>query len=99
MNERRNPEFEAMSIGPGYACVSCKTYLRPRKNDITVLQQDSEGHPYKLWCADLWECPDCGTQVILGYGENAFSEHYEDDFKRLLPSATHTIEGPMKALT
>ena len=85
-----------MSFGPGYACVPCKTYLRPRKNDITVLQDDAEGKPHKLWSADLWECPDCGYQVILGYGQNAFSEHDEPDFDPSL--ATHSIVGPMKGL-
>ena len=88
-----------MSIGPGYACADCKTYLRPRKNEIHVLQtMDDEGTPYKIWHADLWECPDCGHQVILGYGQQHVAEHYEEGFAQELDDVTHTILGNPKVL-
>ena len=93
-----------MSIGPGYACVSCKTYLRPRKNDIYVqvnmiTNSPSGEAPYQVWNADLWECPDCGHQVILGYGKECCSEHYQDGFDDWLKLVTHKIVGPLKGLT
>ena len=92
-----------MSFGPGYACVPCKTYFRPRKNDIRALQtMDDAGKPYKIWCADLWECPDCGHQIIAGYGKTHISEHYQPDFAECLEkSAEHLyiIIGGLKALT
>ncbi len=87
-----------MSFGPGYACVPCKTYLRPRKNDIYVLETMADLRPYRIWNADLWECPDCGTQTILGYGQNRISEHYEEGFSGWLERVTHTIEGSLKGL-
>ena len=87
-----------MSIGPGYACVPCQTYFRPRKNDIRMLETYDDGRPYKVWCADLWECPDCGTQVILGYGQRPIAEQFESDFQVELNKVTHTIIGCLKAL-
>lgn len=87
-----------MSIGAGYACVPCQTYLRPRKNEIVVLETDDKHKPYKIWLADLWECPDCGHQVILGYGLHHISEHYEPDFDRYLKRVTHTILGCPRGL-
>jgi len=87
-----------MSIGAGYACVPCQTYLRPRKNEIVVLETDDKHRPYKIWLADLWECPDCGHQVILGYGLHHISEHYEPDFDRYLKRVTHTILGCPRGL-
>ena len=87
-----------MSLGPGYGCVPCKTYLRPRKNDIYVLTTMSDGKPYQIWNADLWECPDCGQQVILGYGMHAISEHYMDGFDTWMAEVTHTIEGSLRGL-
>lgn len=87
-----------MSIGPGYACVPCKTYLRPRKNDIYVLETMSSDEPYRIWNADLWECPDCGHQVILGYGTNHISEHYEPEFASWMKQVTHTILGNLRGL-
>jgi hypothetical protein len=72
--------------------------LRPRKNDIYVLTERGDGLPYQVWNADLWECPDCGHQVILGYGQSHCSEHYETDFKTWLSMVTHTIKGQLKGL-
>ena len=78
--------------------------LRPRKNDITVLITMDDGRPYKLWQADLWECPDCGHQVILGYGQSHWAEHYEPDFDEQLQKARNrgtvlTINGKLKGLS
>ncbi len=87
-----------MSIGAGYACVPCQTYLRPRKNEIVVLETDDRHKPYKIWLADLWECPDCSHQVILGYGLHAISEHYMIGFDQYLKQVTHTILGCPKGL-
>jgi len=88
-----------MSIGPGYACVPCSTYLRPRKNEITVLETFEDGRPYKIWAADLWECPDCGHQIVLGYGQQCLTEHFKDDFQDYLKRVTHTIVGCPKGLS
>jgi len=88
-----------MSIGPGYACVSCKTYFRPRKNGIYVSETMEDGRPYKVWQADLLECPDCGTQVIMGYGLHAISEHFMADFGTWHNLVTYTIIGCPRSLT
>ena len=92
-----------MSFGPGYACASCRTLIRPRKNDIDVIIEDSEGRPWKIWAADLWECPSCGAQTIIGYGQNHYAEHYEADFADVMARIqkrghVHRIAGPMLVL-
>jgi hypothetical protein len=87
-----------MSFGPGYACAGCKVKFRPRKNDIRVLETMDDGRPYRVWCADLWECPDCGTQLIAGYGRTHISEHYMDGFGEALTKVTHTIDCCLKTL-
>ncbi len=81
------------------ACVPCATYLRPRKNGVIVLETFEDGHtPYKIWMADLFECPDCAHQIIDGYGVNPISEHYMDDFEKQMTYVTHTIRGCLKPL-
>jgi len=87
-----------MSMGPGYACANCKTMLRPRKNDVCVHVTMNDGRPYQLWQADLWECPDCGWQAVLGYGQSAWAEHYQPDFGKYLAQVDITINGELKAL-
>ena len=88
-----------MSLGPGYVCVQCKTMLRPRKNDVCVHITMEDGRPYQLWQADLWECPDCGNQVLLGFGKKAWSEHYQDNFSHYLRGVDFTVNGQSKALS
>ena len=91
-----------MSFGPGYICVDCKTMLRPRKNNVCVLTTtdlEKPDTPYQLWQADLWECPDCGHQVLLGFGKEAWAVHYEDDFAEHIKHADFTINTKCKALS
>lgn len=45
--------------------------------------------PYKVWVADLWACPDCGHQILSGFGKGPIAEHYEPNFE--------TIRAKLKA--
>lgn len=80
---------------PRATCGKCKRFYRCKENDIRV----EEGMPvkneageeiwvsYKLWCADLWECPGCQHQLITGYGRGAYAEHHQSDYGDALKSA------------
>ena len=37
--------------------------------------------PYKLWVGDLWKCPLCSQEIIVGTPSGPISEHYKKDFK------------------
>lgn len=41
-------------------------------------------HPYKLWRGDLWKCHGCGALIIVGVAPDPMSEHYQEDFKRIV---------------
>jgi len=88
-----------VNFGPGWGCAPCKTKLRPRKNEIIVEETFEDGRPYRVWAADLWECPDCGHQLILGYGKEPLAEHFEDNFETEHARVTHTLNGKVKALS
>jgi hypothetical protein len=68
---------------PRPVCVKCEVEYRPEKNDIVVEEIVSFGS-YKLWCADLWKCPGCEHLLITGYGNQAFAEHYQNNYKEIL---------------
>lgn len=36
--------------------------------------------PYKLWNGDLWQCPECAHEIIVGVIGPPLSEHYLPDF-------------------
>ena len=37
--------------------------------------------PYKLWVGDLWKCPDCEHEIVVGFGSRPTAEHYQLGFK------------------
>ena len=43
--------------------------------------------PYKVWNADLWECPECHHQIIVGCGERPISQDYKIGFEEECESA------------
>ncbi len=94
-----------MSIEILPCCVDCKTGYAPLKNDIVVLEtMDDQMQPYKLWCADLVQCPKCKHRVITGFGRQHIAEHYEQDFQSQLERYTEkgilfTISGQRLAMS
>ena len=61
-------------------CVECEVDMRPFKNGVALLDMALWG-PYKIWEADLWQCPICGHEVIVGFGEQPIYEHYQEGFE------------------
>lgn len=60
-------------------CVKCQREMIPAKNGIGVLDMTDFG-PYKVWDADLWRCPDCGHEIITGFGCNAIAYIGDENF-------------------
>jgi hypothetical protein len=44
------------------------------------LKEPNRWKPYKLWSGDLWQCPDCGHELISGVGMGPIAEHYQPEF-------------------
>jgi len=49
------------------------------KNSVTVEEVTEDGMPYKLLSADRYACPECGTSVIVGFGE-PLAEHWQPEY-------------------
>jgi hypothetical protein len=74
---------------PRPVCVPCQRFYRAHKNGVRVLEQAPT--PYKVWDADLYRCPGCGHETIVGFGHRPISEHFQEDFYRTLSTVTHTV--------
>ena len=70
-------------------CVKCSRQMRPKRNGVEVVEQARRAPDvywdYKLWIADLWECQDCGVEVLYvgdrhGHGQLPFREHFQEGF-------------------
>jgi sarcosine oxidase delta subunit len=63
-----------------YLC-GCGRFMRPKKNSVTVEEVTEDGRPYKLWDADLWECPECGNRIVAGFASQPLAEHYQHTYE------------------
>lgn len=89
---------------PKPACPKCLCFFKPKKNGFAWiegmpldgaqrgLREPENWCPYKLWQSDLWECPDCQAQIIVGHGANPVSEHYKDNFKEQISAFGATLQ-------
>ena len=67
-------------------CWPCGLQMRPEKNGVAVIEMAYFG-PAAIWMSDLWKCPECGVEIVSGFGNRPFSEHYQPDFARHLADA------------
>lgn len=67
-------------------CLKCNKNYRTKKGGV-VVNELAEFGSYKLWAADLKECPECGHQIIAGFAKEEYSEHYKPDHKERLQKA------------
>ena len=83
-------------------CVKCGLFFKPKKNGAVWEEgapifgtQMKDGRPvdqeawrgYKLWQGDLWECRECGAQIIVGTGFSPLSLSHEPRYKSIKASS------------
>jgi hypothetical protein len=56
--------------------------MRIKQNGVAVEEQTEVGEPYKLWDADKYRCPECGHEVISGFGREPLAVHYQPRYQR-----------------
>ena len=66
-------------------CVNCQCEFKPLINGVDVVEMAQFG-PYKLWSADLVQCPGCGAKVITGFSRT-FVEHWQPGFNQYFDRA------------
>lgn len=67
-------------------CLKCSVSYITKKQGIVVNELAHFGS-YKLWEADLKECPVCHHQIISGFAQKNFSEHFQIGHKENLEKA------------
>ena len=81
-------------------CVKCERFYRPKRNGyyfiegmpvgseraLPGLAQPHLWQPYKTWAGDLWECPDCHAEIIVGVPFTPITENHKPDFAKITAS-------------
>lgn len=74
-------------------CVQCGIEHRIKQNGFSVVEMFMDPpQPYRIWSADLWECPVCGAQTTVRAAKpraEYSDEHFEAalDWVALQPHA------------
>ena len=71
-------------------CVKCQTEMRPENNGVGLLDMANYS-PSQIWAADLYKCPSCRQEIVVGFGVNAISYHTDENFDR---TVNHYRNGP-----
>ena len=72
-------------------CVKCEREFKPETNGVIVAEMFQKNTKiYKLWRADLYKCPVCGVEIVVGFGQYPIAEHFTDDCERIVNDAVAT---------
>ena len=62
-------------------CTKCEVEFTPTRNGVNVVDYNDNG-PYTISEADEWTCPECGFQIIRGFGDPSLRRS-DDGIERL----------------
>jgi len=55
-------------------CVPCRLEMRCVKNNRVVADPAAASGPSTYWLGDEYECPECRSRVVVGFGEAMATE-------------------------
>ncbi|MCW3991209.1 MAG: hypothetical protein NWE79_00740 [Candidatus Bathyarchaeota archaeon] len=91
MSERVYSVINSGRQGPFHrtmeACFDCLVRLKVHKVGVRVIELDGEGAPYKLWHADVMECPSCGRKLVARFAEYPAVQQGEPGFNERVEKA------------
>jgi hypothetical protein len=69
---------------PKSICVPCEVELKPQKNGVYVLELSLRNTTiYRIWQADMWICPICGHETVIGFAQLP-THRYDKDYQLVL---------------
>lgn len=57
-------------------CVSCEVEMRPKQNGVVLVEAAVFGF-LALYSADVWHCPVCEHEAIIGVADTPLYGHWE----------------------
>ncbi len=65
---------------PRLICVKCQVEFCREQSVYVVEMFNQPPEPYNVWCADLWTCDVCKSEIVSGFASRPIKEHFEDGF-------------------
>ena len=70
-------------------CAKCRVFFRCKENEV-IIEEGGSGpdDPYRVWMADLFECPRCGAEVVSGFGQAPVAHYRQPEFTTIRAALT-----------
>lgn len=70
-------------------CISCGKRRFAKRNGVKVIEYFDVSHKeaYRIWSADLFECPNCASRAVSGFSPRPTDEQFQPDFATNLQKA------------
>ena len=82
-----------MTYIPKAVCIKCKTILLVKTNDIILnVKVKGENRHYYSVSADLYCCPVCQVEIIMGFAMEPFCHNVQLDENDRLPQFENQIQ-------
>lgn len=63
-------------------CLNCCVTMYCHETGAFLEEMTSQAG-YKIWCADIWCCPQCHTLTASGWGQRPFAEPTHEDYRMI----------------
>ncbi len=63
-------------------CVKCTVEMTPAKNDFLVEEMSDTEHSYRVWSTDLYRCPACRMEVVIGFAPEPWGEYWQENYAK-----------------
>lgn len=71
-------------------CVKCGRIMRVKRNGVCALEKvGPNARPYRIFYADLKQCPECEAEILSGFGLPIYPE--ANGFEELLKEVAITF--------
>lgn len=80
---------------PKLVCRKCEIELKPEENGVVIVELCQKNkRVYKIWSADLWECRNCGNEVVAGFSSQpSFHEGEKSEGEIRAVIKIHELQG------
>lgn len=70
-------------------CVQCQARMGVKRMGVAVVETAGiPAKPWRLWRADLLQCPICGKELLAHFSHEPVAEQHHEDFEAALDAAS-----------
>ncbi len=70
-------------------CVQCQARMGVKRMGVSVVETAGvPAKPFRLWRADLLQCPICGKELLARFSHEPVAENHDEDFEAALDAAS-----------